>query len=80
MSYVPGPFEGGPIEAYLHQELQRISEVIIPIADGDMRIRNVAPAKPRNGLYYADGTDWNPGSGKGVYRFDEGTTTFVFLG
>ena len=80
MSYVPGVYEGGPIENYLFQELQRISEVITPLADGDLRIRHVVPTKPRNGLYYADGTDWNPGSGKGVYRFDEGTTSFVFLG
>ncbi len=80
MSYVPGAFEEGPVELYLQQELQRISEELMLIADGDLRIRNVVPTKPRNGLYYADGTDWNPGSGKGVYRFDEGTASFVFLG
>ncbi|KKN28916.1 hypothetical protein LCGC14_0849370 [marine sediment metagenome] len=80
MSYIPGTHSGGSIETYLQQELQRISEAIEPIADGDLRIRHVVPTKPRNGLYYADGTDWNPGSGKGVYRYDEDTTSFVFLG
>lgn len=29
---------------------------------------NVAPPKPRNGMIlYADGTNWNPGSGRGIY-------------
>ena len=80
MSYIPGTHRGESLETYLQQELQRISEAITPIADGDLRIRHVVPTKPRNGLYYADGTDWNPGSGKGVYRYDEDTTSFVFLG
>lgn len=80
MAYIPGTYEGGPIEAYLYQELQRISEVLQPVEDGAMVIRHVAPEKPRNGLFYADGTDWDPGSGKGVYRFDEGPATFTFLG
>ena len=32
---------------------------------------NVAPAKPKDGrVYYADGTNWNPGSGKGLYFYD----------
>lgn len=31
---------------------------------------NVAPTKPRSGLVvYADGTNWNPGSGEGIYVF-----------
>lgn len=45
-----------------------------------MQQRHVAPDKPRDGLFYADGSDWDPGSGKGIYRFDEGTGTFTFVG
>lgn len=31
---------------------------------------HVAPTKPRTGLtVLADGTDWNPGSGAGVYTY-----------
>jgi hypothetical protein len=33
----------------------------------------------RNGmLAYADGTNWNPGSGKGFYRYD--TDAWVYIG
>ena len=32
---------------------------------------NSAPSKPRQGvLYYADGDNWNPGDGAGIYLFD----------
>lgn len=33
--------------------------------------RTVAPASPQEGdVYFADGTSWNPGSGKGLYFYD----------
>lgn len=35
----------------------------------------------RDGLLaYADGTNWNPGSGKGVYRYNSTTSTWVWVG
>ena len=36
------------------------------------------PHKPRLGLLvYADGTDWNPGSGEGLYVYKSGGWTFI---
>jgi hypothetical protein len=67
------------LENYLFQELQRISEVLTPVADGAMEKRHVVPEKPRFGLFYADGSDWDPGSGEGIYRYDEDTASFVAL-
>ena len=33
-----------------------------------LQVHNAAPAKPTDGdLVYADGTNWNPGSGEGLY-------------
>lgn len=78
-AYTPGVYDGGPIENYLFQELQRISEVITPIADGAIEKRHVVPEKPRFGLFYADGSDWDPGSGEGLYRYDEDTDSFVAI-
>lgn len=31
-------------------------------------------------LAYADGTNWNPGSGKGLYRYNSTTSAWVFVG
>jgi hypothetical protein len=47
------------------------------------RYLNAEPAKPQDGWEYrADGTNWNPGSGKGAYRCSvSGTTvTYTLLG
>ena len=31
-------------------------------------------------VVYADGTDWNPGSGEGMYRRNKANSAWVFLG
>ena len=42
---------------------------------------HIAPDKPWDGmLIYADGSDWNPGSGRGFYRYDSATSAWVYLG
>ncbi len=44
------------------------------------KVWHVAPDKPRTGMeIYADGTNWNPGSGEGKYVYKSGGT-WVFLG
>ena len=36
---------------------------------------HVEPTRPRKGdIRYADGTDWNPGSGEGIYFFNNAGT------
>jgi hypothetical protein len=38
------------------------------------KVTNVAPPKPREGnMAFADGTNWNPGSGRGLYEYRGGT-------
>lgn len=37
-----------------------------------------APETRRNGMHvYADGTNWNPGSGRGLYRWEGAAWNFV---
>ena len=41
---------------------------------------HVAPTRPYHGQeVIADGTDWNPGSGRGLYWYDGSTTTWKFI-
>ena len=48
-----------------------MSATINNIADGHFDVSNAAPDKPRTGdIRYADGTDWNPGSGEGIYFYN----------
>lgn len=36
----------------------------------ELRLRGTIPKKPREGMIVAaDGTNWNPGGGKGVYAY-----------
>jgi hypothetical protein len=45
------------------------------------RYLSSAPGRPQDGaIYLADGTNWNPGSGKGAYRYDASAATYNFLG
>ena len=70
--YDPGPVPTDIKElvSYLGNEIEKLKLAInykdfIPLS-----IRHVAPGKPQVGLYAADGTDWDPGSGAGVYFYN----------
>ena len=78
MAYSPEPVSSDlPQEQlieYLLRELSRISVEFQLIEDGRvLPMRYAAPARPREGtLAIADGTSWNPGSGKGLYEYRAG--------
>ena len=79
--YAPAepPQDSNELRLYLREEMQKISAAIQALALGHIDMVNVAPAKPRNGdIRYADGTNWNPGAGKGVYVYK--TSSWVLLG
>lgn len=71
--YTPGPVpsETDQLRRYLEDELLKIQTVVEALAAGHLAMSYVAPTKPRKGDYrIADGTSWNPGSGKGFYWYD----------
>ena len=88
MSYEPGqpPIldnvldskEGGILEFVL-DELQKISENLAEVDEVRLVVLNVEPVRPRDGMIVlVDGTNFNPGSGKGFYGRSDGA--WVFLG
>ncbi len=59
---------------YIDEELNLISREFSEMSTVELRPSNVEPAKPREGmLVYADGVNWNPGGGAGVYVYSGGT-------
>ena len=53
---------------YMDRELRRISVAMTALAEGFLLKIHVEPIKKRDGMIrYADGTDWNPGGGEGIY-------------
>lgn len=72
------PFRSEELHGYLERELQKIKVAIDLLALGHLDKTYVAPAKPRDGdIRFADGVQWNPGSGEGVYVFYNATWNFI---
>lgn len=81
MIYRPSnvPQDAKDLPKFLFQELQRIAQAMGGAADSvQFNPLPVAPAKPREGLeVMADGTNWNPGSGSGMYVYRGGAWHFL---
>lgn len=61
------------LRRFLDEELQRLSESLQRADFSQLRELHVEPKRPRDGMIvYADGTDWNPGSGEGFYGRENG--------
>ena len=71
--YVPSAVPSNPedIPAFLQEELKRMPIAVNNLSDGHIDKTHVAPDKPRDGDFrFADGTNWNPGHGRGLYYYD----------
>ena len=67
--------------SHIQRQLEAIQTMLYALADGELLELHVEPTKPRNGrVVIADGTDWNPGSGRGVYWYDGVSSSWTFLG
>lgn len=86
MTYIPKKapplgLEASLLEAfanYAEQEFQAVGRELGETTALELRTSFVEPKKPRIGmLVYADGTEWDPGSGEGLYVFKSGGWTFV---
>lgn len=81
--YVPGPVSGAgslsELELYLVQELERIANSIS--GPGGFAGIEFLPAEPErkteNMVVGADGYNWNPGQGRGVYLWQDGLWHFL---
>ena len=63
---------------FLRIELGKLQSAMNAMQDGQNDLTTVAPAKPREGMErFADGTSWNPGSGKGKYIYYTGAWHFL---
>lgn len=77
MTYTPSLFSGEltleSIQRYLEQELLALSRDLRETQALELRPINAAPSRPRDGMIvYADGTNWDPGSGEGIYARENG--------
>lgn len=74
MSYDP-TFPGEDITPqWLYNELQRIGTEMLRPTSLIFDVLHDAPPRPQEGMVaFADGVDWNPGEGPGLYQYYAGT-------
>ena len=57
----------------LQEEFERVEQAFLLQDFVRLKELNVQPTKPRSGLtVLADGVNWNPGAGQGVYTYYAG--------
>ena len=76
------PSDPTQLQRYLREQNVRIMAAFEALAAGHLDKQHKEPPKPRDGdwRYAAGAPDWDPGEGKGFYRFDGDTDTWIFLG
>lgn len=67
------------VTQWVHDELSRIAGLFALLEQGQfLDLMVAAPSKPRERqIAFADGTSWNPGSGKGVYCYYNSSWHFL---
>lgn len=77
MSYKPSSSQFSTLEGlrrWITSELVRISNAILTSTQKTkLEVSTAEPSKPQTGdVVLADGTDWNPSNGRGLYYYDAG--------
>jgi len=78
LSYEAGsspPGGDSALRQWLSEQLRKLAAETLEPAPRSVRLASLAavPAKLYNGLtVFADGTNWNPGAGQGVYTYYAG--------
>ena len=76
----PLPINQENLGLYLTTELKKLGDILFNQATFRLERTHTAPTKPRGGdIRYADGTNWDPGSGEGIYFYKESTSAWVQL-
>lgn len=74
------PIEAEDLLPYLDDELVKLATSVNDLVAGLHEIRYNPPERLRKGMVvYADGVEWNPGSGEGLYRYNL-AGNWVFIG
>ncbi len=72
MAYIPAPIPTAPesLRDFLQRELRAISGALGSVNSLQLKPLGAAPGKYSAGtIVYADGTNWDPGSGEGIYAY-----------
>ena len=68
--YTPNPVPDNPedLPKYLLEELTKLQGALQESPTTFIEVKNATPARKKQGdIVYADGSNFNPGSGEGIY-------------
>lgn len=69
----PLPQDAARLPEYLRRQFELIAAHLDMVSGVQLEELHVEPLKPRSGkIVLADGTDWDPGAGQGVYAYYAG--------
>lgn len=81
MSYAFFPLEARSLEELSTWVNRELSAIASELKKYELVEYTAAPTQPFHGLkVIADGTTWNPGSGRGVYWYDSSVPSWKFMG
>jgi hypothetical protein len=76
MSYQLSPTSASTVNdlrGWISNELIRVGLAISTDSQTTIPVINAEPSKPQVGqIVFADGTNWNPSGGRGLYYYDTG--------
>lgn len=62
------PEDAFKVLEYVRRELEKLQETVTALKFHQLEPLHAEPERYRDGMVvYADGTDWDPGSGEGIY-------------
>lgn len=71
--YVPTFPGDGILPQWLYDELSQVAQAMAQPTDVIFEENFTPPASPKEGMVLlADGTSWDPGSGRGLYLYSSG--------
>jgi len=78
----PGNIQTMPdILRYVQDLESRLQAALTALSQMKLERLHAPPDRPRDGqLFLADGVDWDPGTGRGVYVYDEDVAAYNQLG
>ncbi len=82
MSFLPSSTSAttvADLRNWISNELVRVSNAFTTSSQTTtLLVLTAAPAKPQIGqIVFADGSNWNPGSGRGLYYYDSGGWVYI---
>lgn len=83
--YTPGrvPSDAKELARFIQNELERLTDALeSPFTHQLLEVLHAEPTRKPTGsamVAFADGTDWNPGAGRGLYLYDPQTAAWTKL-